>query len=55
MIKKSPSGLVYVGNYRSGRVEPRMEHLVSIINKCIDAGDVKNRAFICFKYFCIIL
>ena len=29
MIKKSPSGLVYVGNYRSGRVEPRMEHLVS--------------------------
>jgi len=29
MIKKSASGLVYIGNYKSGRVEPKMEHLVS--------------------------
>lgn len=29
MIKKSPGGLVYVGNYANGHVQPKMDHLVS--------------------------
>jgi len=29
MLKKSPGGLVYIGNYKNGRIEPGMEHLVS--------------------------
>ena len=30
MLKKSPGGLVYIGNYKNGRIEPGMEHLVRL-------------------------